>query len=78
MDDEYLSLQRLIDALYAEAHYATRLDAILWAECADLDLQALEIIELMPPGHYIRQQMCDQINSALKGHGWTGTFRTVE
>lgn len=78
MDDDALALQRLIDTLFGEAQYATRLDAILWAECADLDERAIEIVSLLPPGHYLRQQMSDQINSSLKGHGWTDTFRTVE
>lgn len=75
--DETESLQRFIDSLFAHAGYATRLDAVLRAEGSDLPEELLEIVNLLPPARYSRQQMCDQLNSALNGHGWTRRFRTV-
>ena len=55
-----------------------RLDAIVQAELMDLDADLQEIVELVPPGAYDRQRLCDQINSALAAHGWGGTYGTVE
>lgn len=78
MDDDLSSLQRLVDSLFARERAVTRLDAIIRAENLDLDEGAREVVELLPPGRYTRQRLCDQVNSCLKGHGWTGRYRTVE
>lgn len=71
-------LQRFVDALFREAKTATRLDVIVRAEAYDLPSDLIGIIELLPPGSYRRNKLCDQLNSALKGHGWAGRYRTVE
>ena len=47
------------------------------------DLQRLapdlmEIVNLLPPGYYDRQSLCDQLNSALAAHGWGAVYGTVE
>lgn len=77
-DDDREILQRFIESLFREATRASRLDAIVRAEAFDLPSDLLGIIELLPPGNYTRSRMCDQLNSALKGHGWTGRFGTVD
>ena len=38
----------------------------------------MEIVNLLPPGYYDRQSLCDQLNSALAAHGWGAIYRTVE
>lgn len=77
-DDEKMALQRLVDSLYAQSRRVTRLDAIIRAEALDLPEDLIDIVNLLPPGGYFRQSMCDQFNSALKGHGWAGRYATVE
>ena len=37
-----------------------------------------EIVNLLPPGVYDRQALCDQLNSALAAHGWGAVYGTVE
>lgn len=71
-------LQGLVDALYATHEVVDRLDLVMQAEVLDLDPDLLEIVNLLPPGHYERQRLCDQLNSALAAHGWGGTYGTVE
>lgn len=71
-------LQRVVDATYRTKRMATRLDAIIAAEALDVNEELLEIVELLPPGTYHRQAMCDQLNSALVGHGWGMRYGTVE
>ena len=75
---EYGTLQRVIDVLFISRRYASRLDLILAAEAADLCDDLLEIVSLLPPGRYTRRRMCDQLNSAITGHGWGLTYGTVE
>lgn len=77
-EDDRELLQRLVDALFADSARVTRLDAIVRAESVDLPPELLGIVELLPPGTYARQSLCDQLNSALKGHGWTGLYGTVD
>lgn len=71
-------LQRLVDALYLGRSEVDRLDVVVQAELQDLERDLIEIVELLPPGHYSRQRLCDQLNSALAAHGWGGTYGTVE
>lgn len=71
-------LQSLVDALYATHEVVDRLDLVMQAEVLDLDPNLLEIVNLLPPGRYERQRLCDQLNSALAAHGWGGTYGTVE
>ena len=71
-------LQRLVDALYLGRNEVGRLDVVVQAELQDLDRDLIEIVDLLPPGRYSRQRLCDQLNSALAAHGWGGTYGTVE
>lgn len=71
-------LPRMLEGLYRERAAVTRLDAILAAEALDLPEDLLGIVNLLPPGDYYRQRMCDQLNSALKGHGWMTRFGAVD
>jgi len=71
-------LQRVVDATFRSKHYASRLDAIIAAEALDVNEELMEIVELLPPGSYLRQSMCDQLNSALAGHGWGFKYGTVD
>lgn len=78
MTEERELLQGLVDALYYERKVIDRLDVVLRAESSDLPEELLEIIALLPPGTYVRQALCDQFNSSMKGHGWTRRFGTVD
>lgn len=71
-------LQRVVDATFRTKAFASRLDAIIAAEALDVNEELLEIVELLPPGTYHRQAMCDQLNSALVGHGWGYKYGTVD
>ncbi len=77
-DDDREILQRFVESLFAGARRVERLDAVLKAEAFDLPDDLVGIVELLPPGTYTRQRLCNQLNSALKGHGWTGAYGTVE
>lgn len=71
-------LQRFVDSLFRNVRRVTRLDAVVRAEALDLPEDLIGIVDLLPPGAYSRQRLCDQLNSALKGHGWTGLYGTVD
>lgn len=71
-------MQRLVDDLFAHEEFVRRLDAVLMAESYDLPSDLLEVIELLPPGTYNRQRLCDQVNSSISGHGWGYVYGTVE
>ena len=77
-DDDREVLQRFVDSLYRDARGVSRLDIVIRAESFDLPNDLLGIVDLLPPGVYRRQRLCDQLNSALKGHGWTGAYGTVD
>ena len=77
----YGVLQDVVDSLYLDAGPKTalrRLDIVVAAEAADLPDDLLEIVELLPPGSYTRQRLCDQLNSAIGGHAWGQGYGTVE
>lgn len=78
VDDDREILQRFMDSLFRDAKVIRRLDAVLLAEALDLPDELREIVGLLPPGTFRRQQVADQLNSALKGHGWNGRFGTVD
>ena len=63
--EEFGDLQRLVDGLFYDRHAIDRLDL-------------MEIVNLLPPGYYDRQSLCDQLNSALAAHGWGAVYGTVE
>jgi hypothetical protein len=76
--EEYGTLQRLVDALFKEKKRVTRLDVLLMAATFDLSGDLLEIVTLLPPGTYYRQNLCNQVNSSLSGHGWGLRYGTVD
>lgn len=78
MDDDALILQRYVDSLFRDARHVNRLDAVVRAEAFDLPEDLLSIVALLPPARYDRMRLCDQLNSALTGHGWTQTYGTVD
>ena len=55
-----------------------RLDVIIAAESLDLPDELLEIVNLLPPGSFSRQRLCDQLNSSIGGHAWGQRYGTVE
>lgn len=63
--EEFGDLQRLVDGLFYDRHAIDRLDLIVQAEILDLAPDLMEIVNLLPPGYYDRQSLCDQLNSAL-------------
>lgn len=71
-------LQRFVDSLFRDAKHVTRLDALIRAEALDVPDDLMGIVNLLPPGTYSRQRLCNQLNSSLKGHGWNGLYGTVE
>lgn len=77
-DDDREILQRFVESLFRETKRVSRLDAIIRAEALDLPQELRDIVDLLPPGSYRRHLLCAQLNSALKGHGWTGRFGTVD
>ena len=74
----YGDLQDVVDALFVSDKTVRRLDAVLMAESVDLPDDLREIVELLPPGTYTRQRLCDQINSSITGHAWGQVYGTVE
>ncbi len=76
--EEYGTLQRLIDVLYAHQKYVKKVEALVTAEVHDLHPDLLELINNLPPGTYDRQTMCDQLNSAISGRAWGMIYGTVE
>lgn len=78
-EDDKVILQRFVDTLFfSTSKRIPRLDVIIRAEALDLPTDLVDIVNLLPPGSYTRQTLCDQLNSALKGHGWTGLYGTVD
>lgn len=76
--EEFGDLQRLVDGLFYDRTMVERLDLVVQAEILDLAPDLMEIVNLLPPGTYDRQRLCDQINSALAAHGWAAAYGTVE
>lgn len=76
--DSFGELQRLVDSLFLGRNVVDRLDVVVQAELLDLESDLMEIVNLLPPGVYDRPRLCDQINSALAGHGWGSLYGTVE
>lgn len=76
--DDHESLQRLIETLYRDNGRVLRLDFIVRAELTDMTEDVLDIVNLLPPGYYTRNRLCDQLNSAITAHGWGRSLGTVE
>ena len=72
---EYLKLNPsgTVPALGIDDQVLTESQAIL-TYIADLVPER----NLLPPGYYDRQSLCDQLNSALAAHGWGAVYGTVE
>jgi len=77
-DDDKEILQRFVESLFRNEKRVTRLDALMRAEALDVPEDLAGIVNLLPPGVYTRQLLCNQLNSSLKGHGWNGIYGTVE
>lgn len=78
--DEFGSLQRVVDALYADPRIETvrRMDVLVMAEVYDLCSNLCDIVKLLPPGSYTRQKLCNQLNASITGHAWGLMYGTVE
>lgn len=77
-DEDRELLQAFVDSLFADQKTVTRLDVVLRAQAFDLPEDLIEIVGLLPPLPMRRQLMANQLNSALKGHGWNQRFGSVE
>ncbi|MGI6591040.1 MAG: hypothetical protein ACOX1O_05455 [Eggerthellaceae bacterium] len=75
---DYGMLQRVVDTLFKDAEWVDRLDVLVLGETFDLPSDLIEIIEILPPGFYNRQTLCDQLNSAINGHAWGMVYGTVK
>ena len=76
--ESYGELQRVVDYLFKDAQFVERLDVVLAAETFDICADLREIVNLLPPGSYTRQRLCDQLNSAIGGHAWGQVYGTVQ
>ena len=77
----YGALQNVVNDLFEDKprdFTVRRLDVIIAAESSDLPDDLLELVELLPPGDYTRQALCDQLNSSIGGHAWGQVYGTVE
>ena len=71
-------IQRLVDSLFRDSQTVSRLTAVVRAEALDMPEAVREIVALLPPGHYGRARLCDQLNSAITAHGYGAWMGTVE
>ena len=78
LSEHHEPFQRMIDALYVSKKRVSRLDVIVKAEAMDLPGEVVDLVALIPPGTYTRQRLCDQLNSAIAGHGWGLTLGTFD
>jgi hypothetical protein len=78
LSEHHEPFQRMIDALYASDQRVSRLDVIVRAESMDMPQEVVDLVALIPPGSYTRQRLCDQLNSAIVGHGWGLTLGTFD
>ena len=77
----YGALQDVGDSLYlglGPKEKRRRRDIVVAAEAADLPDDLAEIVNLLPPGSYTRQRLCDQLNSAIGGHAGGQVYGTVQ
>jgi hypothetical protein len=68
----------MIDMLFADAPTVSRLDVVVKVEAMDMPEEVRDIVGLLPPGTYSRERLCDQLNSAIVGHGWGLTLGTFD
>ena len=75
------ALQAIVDELYEgkPRYFAVRrLDVVIAAETNNLPDDLVEIVNLLPPGTFTRQRLCDQLNSSIGGHAWGLVYGTVQ
>lgn len=75
------ALQAIVDDLFEgkpRTFEVRRLDVVIAAEAGDLPADLMEVVNLLPPGDYTRQRLCDQLNSSIGGHAWGQVYGTVE
>lgn len=75
--EHYGELQRLVDGLFDGRETVSTIDLMLHARILDLHPDLMEICSIVPPGQYIRESLCDQMNSAITAHGWGSKYGTV-
>lgn len=75
--EDHETLQRLIETMFAGSTGVSRLEFIVRAELSDIARDVLDVVELLPPGVYSRDRLCDQLNSAITAHGWGRSLGTV-
>ena len=75
--DDYGLMQKIVDDLYRENKFSTRLDAIILAENYDAPADIQELVSMLPPGKLLRSQLCVSLNSSITGHGWGFFYGTV-
>ena len=78
LSEDFGTLQRMVEALFRRRKQVSRLDVLGVAQTYDLCADLQEIGNLLPPGTYTRGKLCDQLNSAITGHGWGFVYGTVE
>lgn len=78
-DAEFGLLQEIVDSAFADAagDKIRNLDLIVQAELSDVSADLMEIVEMLPPGPYTREQLIDQLNSILVAHGWSYRLGTL-
>ena len=79
--ESFGALQAVVDDLFEDkprSFEVRQLDVVVAAESGDLPADLLEIVNLLPPGNYTRQRLCDQLNSSIGGHAWGQVYGTVE
>lgn len=69
MEDDREQIRRWLDSLYRDERVVSQLDAIVRAQTFDLPIDAMDVVEGLPPGRYTRSRLCDQLNSAIVGRG---------
>lgn len=76
--EEFGELQRLVEALFAQARKVARIDVLCAVESFDLGPLSTEIARSLPPGSYTRAQLTTQLNSSITAHGWSRSIGLLE
>ena len=76
--EDFGLLQEMVDALYDDTEFVSRMNVVSYAKASEYPDDLIEIVELLQPGEYFRQELCDQLNSAIAGHAWGQVYGTVE
>ena len=76
--DEIQDLQNFINKLFEDKDEVTKIEVVALADALDLHSDLIELIDLLPGKGYKRQNICDQLNSSISGHGWGYVWGTVQ